>query len=287
MNSYKKRLRFFFIILVAVILGSSFAIMYTENISFPDAVYYTLVTISTVGYGDIHPTTGLGKIVAVILIITGVGTFLGVIGNATELMISREEAKNRKRKIHILSGLFFSEIGNTLLRYMVENDGSIDETRKFFQIRTTWQAKDYELQRNGIKKLKINIDPHESNYLFLEKELIGNKDFMVRMLENPAMMEGEGLTELLREIFHLYEEFSVRLNSLNISESDRFHINNDLSRTYRRLMLEWINYMEYLHLNFPGLFGFNKRNNPFRIQTFRDNEIKDVIKKQEIEKLTN
>ena len=287
MNSYKKRLRFFFIILVVVILGSSLAIMHTENISFPDAVYYTLVTISTVGYGDIHPTTGLGKIVAVVLIITGVGTFLGVIGNATELMISREDTKNRKRKIHILIGLFFSEIGNGLLRYMVENDRAVEETRKFFQIRTNWKAKDYEQQRNGIKKLKINIDPYENNYLFLEKELIKNKDFMIRMLENPAMMEGEGLTELLREIFHLYEEFSYRLNPQNISDFDRLHINNDISRTYRRLMLEWLNYMEYLHVNFPGLFGFNKGNSPFRIQAIRNKKIKDAINEQEIKKLTN
>jgi voltage-gated potassium channel len=46
-----------------------------ENRSFVDAFYYIIVTMATVGYGDIVPTTPAGKILAIVLIITGVGTF--------------------------------------------------------------------------------------------------------------------------------------------------------------------------------------------------------------------
>ena len=40
-----------------------------------DALWYTLVTIATVGYGDEYPVTDLGRLVGVVIIDTGVGIF--------------------------------------------------------------------------------------------------------------------------------------------------------------------------------------------------------------------
>ena len=40
-----------------------------------DALWYTIVTISTVGYGDQYPVTNLGRLFAVVIIIVGVGIF--------------------------------------------------------------------------------------------------------------------------------------------------------------------------------------------------------------------
>lgn len=49
-----------------------------------DAVWYTIVTISTVGYGDRYPTTNPGRIIGAVIIIVGVGifgTFTGYLAN--------------------------------------------------------------------------------------------------------------------------------------------------------------------------------------------------------------
>ena len=49
-----------------------------------DALWYTRVTISTVGYGDYYPTTNPGRIAGVVIIIVGVGifgTFTGYLAN--------------------------------------------------------------------------------------------------------------------------------------------------------------------------------------------------------------
>ena len=49
-----------------------------------DAVWYVLVTISTVGYGDRFPTTGIGRVYGAIIILVGVGifgTFTGFLAN--------------------------------------------------------------------------------------------------------------------------------------------------------------------------------------------------------------
>ncbi|MEL6123004.1 MAG: potassium channel family protein [Bacteroidota bacterium] len=49
-----------------------------------DALYFTVITLSTVGYGDFSPQTTAGKLVAIIYIILGVGIILNFIQVAFE-----------------------------------------------------------------------------------------------------------------------------------------------------------------------------------------------------------
>jgi small-conductance mechanosensitive channel len=104
------RLTINLIIFLAVLVVGTIVFMLVENRSLIDAFYYIIVTMATVGYGDIVPATSAGKIIAILLIVTGVGTFLGVIANATELMLSRREKLARMKKLNMVIGVFFSEV---------------------------------------------------------------------------------------------------------------------------------------------------------------------------------
>jgi hypothetical protein len=62
-----------------------------------DAIWYTMVTISTVGYGDRYPTTNWGRIIGTIIIIVGVGIFGTFTGYLANLFLSpqkKEESSN-------------------------------------------------------------------------------------------------------------------------------------------------------------------------------------------------
>jgi voltage-gated potassium channel len=54
-----------------------------------ESFYFTIVTIMTVGYGDIAPTTTAARVVAIIVIIGGVGTGVYVLQTIFELTISK------------------------------------------------------------------------------------------------------------------------------------------------------------------------------------------------------
>ena len=61
-----------------------------------DAMWWALVTISTVGYGDHFPVTDAGKILASGLIICGVGIFGMISGLVTSLITEPTDLQNQK-----------------------------------------------------------------------------------------------------------------------------------------------------------------------------------------------
>jgi voltage-gated potassium channel len=80
-----------FIILLLSVLFSR-----TEAISIGQALYFSFITALTVGYGDITPATGLGRVIAVLLAIIGVitsGIVVAVALQAVRLAYDRIAAK--------------------------------------------------------------------------------------------------------------------------------------------------------------------------------------------------
>ena len=60
-----------------------------------DALWYTIVTISTVGYGDVHPVTGLGRVLGGVIIVTGVGIFGTFTGYLANFFLSPRRGRGR------------------------------------------------------------------------------------------------------------------------------------------------------------------------------------------------
>jgi voltage-gated potassium channel len=95
MKSISLRFRIYLAILAAVLLIGVTGLMVIEGYSLLDAFYFIIVTIATVGYGDLHPLTPLGKILVIGIILAGVGCFVGVVANAIEYMIDMRERAHR------------------------------------------------------------------------------------------------------------------------------------------------------------------------------------------------
>lgn len=56
-----------------------------------DALWWSFITITTVGYGDFYPVTNIGKLIAFILIVCGIATFGTTISYITEKASSFKE----------------------------------------------------------------------------------------------------------------------------------------------------------------------------------------------------
>lgn len=87
---------------VLAILGGAVFYHNVEQWSWLDSVYFCVVTLATVGYGDLHPTTPWGKIFAIPYIILGVallGVFIQIAGKtALQELQARDERKRAKEQ---------------------------------------------------------------------------------------------------------------------------------------------------------------------------------------------
>lgn len=94
-NSYRKIIIFLmFIVIISVIVGSLMYVLENGQNGFhsiPESIYWAIVTITTVGYGDIAPTTSAGKLMSIILMLCGYGIIAVPTG-----IVAKEFRKVRK-----------------------------------------------------------------------------------------------------------------------------------------------------------------------------------------------
>jgi voltage-gated potassium channel len=256
------RLRVYISILFCVFFAGTVGLMVLENLQPLDAFYLVVVTVSTVGYGDIHPQTVAGKILIVLIIITGVGCFVGVAANSIEYMIEQRERKARLEKLNMIIGIFFSELGTALLRQFSSADPAADEIRSVLIVSGTWSDADFSRARSVIANHTSNPDASVS-LTDLHSFLMQHKGFLLALLENPQLIEHDSFTPLLQALFHLTEELMSRERLNGLPPTDYSHLSGDINRVYHLLLVEWLTYMEYLKPHYPYLFSLAMRRNPF------------------------
>ncbi|OEF99983.1 hypothetical protein BHF71_06825 [Vulcanibacillus modesticaldus] len=90
------KLHYVLSITTALVLFGSLGIMYFEDSidSFGDALWWSIVTTTTVGYGDISPASTGGRIVAAILMFMGIGTIGMLTGSIATFFINRTKPKD-------------------------------------------------------------------------------------------------------------------------------------------------------------------------------------------------
>ena len=260
-------MRFRILIYLAIFLAAmtfgTVGFSLVEGLSPADAFYFSIVTIATVGYGDIHPSTQAGKILAIFLIVVGVGSFLGVVANATEMMLNRREKKIRLEKLNMVIGVFFSEVGTKLLTVCATADANLEGIRDDLKVSVNWAEKDFFRARGNLTKYRSAIDSKRMDLDELRGFLLGKRSFLLGLLENPVMMEHEYFTDLLWAIFHFGDELAHREDLETLPATDTAHLKGDLTRAYDLLIVQWLDYMIYLKKRYPYLFSLATRTNPF------------------------
>jgi hypothetical protein len=176
-----------------------------------------------------------------------------------ERALSVREKRNMLEKMNMVIGVFYSEVGFELLRKTAFLDqeiktigqslGQIDEDVLLQEIRVY------------MKRSTVASELSEGYIKSIHEFLSGKRNFLLRLLENPNLLEHDDFTELLWALFHLNEELMA--HSANKHYSDLEHIQVDLFRVYKLLVKEWLEYMEYLKVNYPFLYKFALKTNPF------------------------
>ena len=178
-------------------------------------------------------------------------------------VLNLREKQSLMRKLNMVIGAFFSEVGTVLLKSFQDFDLHYENLRTNLLVNAGWSNQDFTLARRRVKNYAYEIDSRKGDIEGLKLYLINRRDFLLRLLENPNLLEHRSFTNLLRAVFHLTEELAYRADVRKLPETDYDHLSGDIERVYSLLLSEWLAYMNYLKNYYPYLFSLAVRTNPF------------------------
>lgn len=178
-------------------------------------------------------------------------------------LLEFREKQNRMDKLNMIVGIFFSEMGTELLSYFSDIDPDLEMIRKDLIITAGWTPMEFERLGKLLGGYRYRVDPARLHLEKLRDFILGKRDFVLTLMENPNLLEHERFTELLRVVFHVADELRFRKSFSDLPDTDLQHIAGDVNRAYGMLVREWVAYMDHLKKHFPYLFSLAVRTNPF------------------------
>jgi len=183
-----------------------------------------------------------------------------------ESVLEARERKERLEKMNMVIGLFFSEVGVSLIREIAGRDRKIEGLRAELARSGDLSPSEYSKLKATLADYPYSPDMRTEDLSQLKELLTAHRGFLVRLLENPTLLEHESFTDALRAVFHLTEELDYRKQFSELPDTDIMHLSGDVSRTYGRLVVEWLDYMRYLKVHYPYLYSLAMRTNPFDLK---------------------
>jgi hypothetical protein len=180
-----------------------------------------------------------------------------------EGLLNYREKKSKMAKLNMVIGTFFSETGTKLAEKFFELDPASEQIRNGLVITDDWTNERFLSAVGILKRHEYNLQIDKADLLELRTYLLDKREFLMRLLENPNLLEHDSFSDMLWAIFHLTEELIQRKELKNLPENDIKHLLGDMKRAYRTIIFEWIAYMKYLKAEYPYLFSLAMRTNPF------------------------
>lgn len=178
-------------------------------------------------------------------------------------LLNEREKRSMLKKLNMVIGAFFSEVGTPLLKYFWAFDTDTDMISRDLLVDNKWSPDDFVRIKAEIENRDYEIDMNQGDLAELRDFIVKKRGFLLRLLENPNLLEHEKFTELLWAVFHLAEELSHRETVEELTNPDSKHLAGDIRRAYGLLIREWLMYMEHLKAKYPYLFSLAVRINPF------------------------
>jgi hypothetical protein len=177
-------------------------------------------------------------------------------------VIKEREIEALLEKLNLIIGVFFNEVGTSILKSCTLIDPSVDKIAKFLIVEPSWEERDFKEALEKCKNYNYQIEFDKVDLDKIKEFLLSKREFLMKLLENPNLLEHETFTHLLTAVFHLEDELSSR-NLSELRDDEKEHLEVDIKRVYGAIVSQWLLYMKHLKNTFPYLFVTAMSKNPF------------------------
>lgn len=94
----RKNYRILIMVIAVVLAIGTFVMHGIEHMRYIDAFYFSVVSLTTVGYGDFTPKTDLGKLFVSGYLIIGIGLMAALVNNVLRSVLARRTIHKHKSK---------------------------------------------------------------------------------------------------------------------------------------------------------------------------------------------
>ncbi len=95
---HDKDFKFLFFFIIIILISATVFYTTVENWSVIDSLYFSVMTMATIGYGDLVPTTDVSKVFTIIFSFLAIGSFVAFTAKSVQIII--ENHQDRKERIH-------------------------------------------------------------------------------------------------------------------------------------------------------------------------------------------
>lgn len=180
-------------------------------------------------------------------------------------LLSRREKKTMLNKLNMVIGVFFSEAGNGLLRCITDLSGNAGTYCDILKPKENWGAPQFREALRRTSSIDPQVDCCKSDLKELRSYLLEKRSCLIRLLENPNLLEHDTFTDVLWAVVHLSEELAARDLSEPLPDTDAIHLAGDIKRAYTCMVAAWLAYMRHLKNAYPYLYSLAVRQNPFDV----------------------
>jgi hypothetical protein len=188
--------------------------------------------------------------------------YVALVTLVIERILKKREQESIRQKLNMVIGVFFSEVGTHLVKAGIDFVRNGEELCQRMRISPQWQHADFDALHTYLAAADLQVECARGDLPGIRTFLVGKRDFLLTLMENPNLLEHDEFTDLLWAVFHLLEELEARPTLQGLSLADQEHLAGDLRRVYSHLLSGWVAYLQHLRDDYPYLFSLAVRKNP-------------------------
>lgn len=178
-------------------------------------------------------------------------------------LMKRQQKASLLKRVYVTIGIFYSELGNDLLKLLFDITSNRADIQKHLQITTKWKPSEFKQAENSLIKNPAMVELTVEKAINIKNFMDSKRTFLLNLLENSNLTEHETFTDTLLAVCHLSDELALRREFAGSPAADIAHLAVDINRAYHGIIREWIFYMNHIRQEYPFLYSLAVRSNPF------------------------